>query len=158
MARTFSDHHNTIVNKVSAEEFPLVLIMIEHDDLASPIRVVADRADITSNGELFTRFAFKFERPNDPENGIPEARLVMDNVGRDMMQWIEIADWNKPTIATMYQVMRSAPDDVEYTVIMRLEDIHASQLSVSAKLGFEDLLSVPGVRVNYTPASAVGLF
>ena len=158
MARTFSDSYHQTVNKVSAEEFPIVLAMIEHDDLASPIRVVNDRADIVSNGETFTRFAFRFERPNDPENGIPEARIVMDNVGRELMQWIELADWNKPTTFTMMQVMRSAPDDIEYEIVMALEDIRASQTSVSAKLGFEDLLSVPAVRLNYNPTPAGGLF
>lgn len=158
MVKTFTDSYNQTTNKVSAEEFPLSLVKLDHPDLVTPIFVVNDRTDVVSNGDTYVRFAFTLTRPNDPENGIPEARLVMDNVGRELMQWIEIADWNKPTTVVLSSIMRSAPDIVEWTVTMGLTNIEITQSHVSGKLGFEDLLGVAGMRVNYTPVTAVGLF
>ena len=158
MARTFSTGYNQTVNKVSAEEFSLILLQIDHDDLAAPIRVVNDRSDLTHQGNVYQRFAFKFSFPTDPENGLPEAQLEMDNVGREVMDWVEGADWNKLTTVTITMVRRSDPDTKEYEVTMNLSDIKANQFTVSGRLGFEELLGAPALRVKYTPQTAVGLY
>lgn len=158
MARTFSSGFNQTINSVSASEYPLILIQIDHADLAAPIRVVNDREDFTHLGNTYQRFAFKFSFPTDPENGLPEAKLEMDNVGREVMDWVEGADWNKLTTCTITQVRRSDPDTIEYQVVMNLSDISANQYTVSGRLGFEELLGAPALRVKYTPQTAAGLF
>lgn len=158
MARTFSTGFHQTINSVSADEFPLILLQLDHDDLAAPIRVVNDREDFLHQGNTYQKFAFKFSFPTDPENGLPEAQLEMDNVGREVMDWVEGADWNKLTTVNIRQVRKSDPDTVEYEVTMNLNDIKANQYTVSGRLGFEELLNAPALRVKYTPQTAVGLF
>ena len=158
MARTFSTSYNQKVNSVSADEYPLILVQLDHPDLVQPIRVVNDRQDLTHQGNNYTRFSFRFSYPTDPENGIPEARLEMDNVGKELMDWVEAADYGQRTTCTIKQVLRSNPDVAEYEVTMDLTDIKATQYVVSGRLSFEELLSAPGLRVKYTPVTAPGLF
>lgn len=158
MVRTFSTSYNQTTNKVSAPEFPLILLELNHDDLASPLRVVNDRADVTHQSEVYQKFAFRFSFPTDPENGVSEAHLELDNVGRELMTWIESADWNNPTTVTITQIMRTAPDVAEYQFTMNLSNIKATQYTISGRLGYEEILGAPAIRLRYSPETAPGLF
>lgn len=158
MAKDYSQNYQRKTNALSGDEFPLILLEIDHDDLAAPVRIVNDREDITVEGNLYQAFAFGLNLPEDPESGLPEAQLSIDNVGRELVQWLEIADWNKPTTCRIIQILRSTPDIIEWEITTNLRDITIDSLQVTATLGFENLLGLPGVGVFYTPVTAVGLF
>jgi len=158
MAKPYSQAWHQTVNAVAGEEFPLILLEITHDDLVTPIRIVNDRQELTHNGTLFQGFPFLLALPEDPESGLPEATLQIDNVGRELVDWLEIADWNKPVYARIIQVMRSAPDTAEWEITTNLRNISMDSRVVTATLGFENLLGLPGVSMVYNPITAVGLF
>lgn len=158
MAKTYSTTYFETTNSMEGKEFPLILLEVTHADLPSAIRVVNDRTDLVHNGDTFVRMGFDITLPDDPESGTPEARLTMDNVGREMVSWLEIADWNNPTTVRIIQVLRSAPNIVEWDITMGMKNISMSQSQVVGTLTFEDQLGLPAVAVTYTPQTAVGLF
>jgi hypothetical protein len=61
----------------------LMLLTIEHPDLASPLRLVTNTVgdDILSNGNIFTAAPFQIEWPSDDEEA-PTAKLRAFNVDR----------------------------------------------------------------------------
>jgi hypothetical protein len=158
MPKAYSTTYQQTTNSLSGTEFPLILLEIDHDDLVVPIRIVNDREDITHAGDLYQAFAFQVALPEDPESGLPEAQLQIDNVGKELVQWLEVADWNKPVSCRIIQLLRSAPNTVEWEITTNLRNVTMDNRVVRATLGFENLLGVPGVAVYYTPQSAVGLF
>ena len=158
MAKTYTANWNKTVNAVSAGEFPLVLLEIDRDDLVTPIRVVNDATDITHNGNVFTGLPFEISLPDDPEQGMPQAELSIVNVGRVLSDFIENADWTKETTAKLIQVMRSSPNVAEWSITMIMSDIQMNSMSITAKLGFEDLLGSPAVTLKFSPTVAPGLF
>ena len=158
MSHTYSSDFKKTINSVSASESPLILLQIDHPNLPDPIRVVNDTEDLTHNGNAYSRFAFRLTMPDDPDTALPQARLELDNVGRELVQWLEAADWNQNTTATITQVMRSRPNVAEYSITMDMSDIQITPNVVSARLGFDNLLGTPGVNVFYTPQTAIGLF
>jgi hypothetical protein len=158
MAKQYSTSWQQKTNAISGDDFPLILLEIDHYDLIDPIRIVNDRTLLVHNGNTFQAFAFNIALPDDPESGLPEAHLSIDNVGKELVQWLEIADWNKPVSCRIIQVLRSAPNTVEWEITTNLRNLSIDSRVVTATLGFENLLGVAGVRVYYTPQSAVGLF
>ena len=158
MAKQYSATYQKTVNSLQGSEFPLILLEITHDDLPSPIRVVNDRADLTHSGDQYVRMGFNISLPDDPETGLPQAKLEIDNVGREMVSWLEIADWNTPTSVRIIQVLRSAPNTVEWEITMFLSNISMTQTSVIGILTFYDPYGLTAIPIVYSPQVAVGLF
>lgn len=156
--RVYSSDFNKTVNSVSAAEMPLILLEIDHPNLVAPIRVINDTEDLIHNGVTFTRCAFRISLPDDPDGSLPQASLELDNIGRELVQWLEVADWNLPTTATLIQVMRSRPNVAEYSVVLDMTDITVTPYTVSARLGFDNLLGLPGINIAYTSTVAPGLY
>lgn len=156
--RNYSAAYKSTLAKTSAEEAPIVLLQIDHPALSSPVRVVNDTADLTSNGDLYVALAFGCELPDDFESQLPRASLSVDNVGRDMMYWIETSGGGEGSTATFSQVMRSRPDVVEWTITMYLYNVSADMRRISADLGFANFFSRPAVQMTYRPELAPGVF
>jgi hypothetical protein len=158
MAKTYTANWGKKTNAVSAGEFPLVLLEINRSDLVTPIRIVNDATDLTHNGNLFTGLPFEITLPDDPEYGMPQAQLSIMNVGKELTTFIEDADWTIETTATLTQVIRSSPNVAEWSITMIMSDIQMNSMSITAKLGFEDLLGVPAVTLKFSPTNAPGLY
>jgi hypothetical protein len=158
MARQYSAEYKSTLAKVSAEETPLVLLQIDHPELTAPIRVVNDTQNITSNGNEYIAFPFSCSLPDDYENKLPKARIAISNVGKDLMFWLETTDGGSGSTATFSQVMRSRPNQVEWTITMSLFNVVANNLEVSAELGFENLFAKPAISIQYRPQNSPGLF
>jgi len=158
MARTYSAQYKSTLAKVSAEETPLVLLQIDHPQLPSPVRVVNDTQNITSNGQEYIAFPFQVVLPDDFENQLPRSRVSIANVGRDLMFWLETTDGGIGSTAKFQQVMRSRPDQVEWEITMSLFNVTANNLEITADLGFENLFGKPAISINYRPENSAGLF
>jgi hypothetical protein len=158
MPRSYSAQYKSTLAKVSMEESPLILLEIDHPDLPSPVRVVNDTQNITSNGNEYIAFPFNCILPDDYENRLPRAILSISNVGRDLMQWLETSDGGNGATAKFQQVMRSRPNQVEWEITMSLFNVTANNQEVSAELGFENLFAKPAVSISYRPENSKGLF
>ena len=158
MARTYSAQYKSTLAKVSMEESPLILLEINHLELPQPVRVVNDTVNLTSNGNLYIAFPFNCSLPDDYENQLPRARLSISNIGRDLMFWLETTDGGQGSTAKFQQIMRSRPNQVEWEITMNLFNVSATNLEVSAELGFENLFAKPSVSINYRPENSIGLF
>ena len=158
MARDYSDAYKSTLAEVSASEAPLILIEINHPQLVQPVRVVNDMQDVTSNGELYVGYPFNCVLPDDYENQLPKARIVIDNIGRDLMYWIETTGGGQGSTCTFKQILRSNPDLVEWEITMSLFNVQVTMQSVSAELGFENLFNKPAITRRYRPDTAPGIF
>jgi hypothetical protein len=158
MAQAYSDIYKSTLAEVSAPEAPLLLLQINHPELPSPIRVINDTQNITSNGNLYVAFAFRFVLPSDYENQIPKARIAIDNVGKDLMQWIETSDGGAGSTVQLSTIMRSRPNQIEWTMTMSMFNIQANAREVSAELGFENLFTKPAISIQYRPETCIALF
>jgi hypothetical protein len=158
MARTYSAQYKSTLAKVSGEETPRILLQIDHPELSSPIRVINDTINLTSNGFEYIAFPFEVTLPDDFENKLPKATLSISNVGKDLMFWIESTAGGQGSTATFSQVMRSRPNQIEWSISMSLFNVLATNMDVSAELGFENLFAKPAVSIQYRPTNSPGLF
>ncbi|MEY2632169.1 MAG: hypothetical protein RIR00_823 [Pseudomonadota bacterium] len=154
----YSAAYKSTLAATSAPEAPLMLLEIDHPALSQPVRVVNDNLDIVSNGHTFLACGFRLVLPSDFENQLPKAELAVDNVGRELMQWVETSSGGQGATARMMQIMRSRPDLIELDVTFEMTNVKANAHEVSAELGYENLFSKPVVNLRYDPFTTPGVF
>lgn len=142
----------------SADEPFLVLLEITHPELVEPVRVVNDVENITVQGDEYIACPFDITLPDDVDQQTPKAKLSVDNIGRDLTQWLEYSRGGKGAKCRIMQVMRSDPDAIEYDMTLDMSGMSIDNLTVSAELGFQNTLMLPAVAVRFDPFTAPGLF
>lgn len=157
MPRSYSSHLLEAVGNTTGEE-PVYLLEITHDQLAVPIRVVNDTDDLVSNGDTYIAFAFRVSLPTDVDRELPRATLSIDNVGRELTQWLDDSAGGQGAQVTIRQVMRDDPDTVEFEITLDLLNVSQTPLEVRGELGYDDTLNLAGLPITYRPDVAPGLF
>jgi len=155
---TYSPDARKEVSKVNADNLPVTLLEIDHVDLPVPVRVINDRTDIQFETNTYTALGFNIVLPDDLTKGLPRAALSIDNVGKELVQWLEDSNGGAGTTVRIIQILRSDLLTAEYDITMGLSNIAVTAATVTGQLGFDDLLNVPGVPLIYTPKVAPGIF
>lgn len=152
-----SDRYKRALGAVSSSDLAVVLLEITHPDMPSPARVVRDTQDLVSNGNVFLACGFDFTLPDDGVS-TPRAALVVDNVGRELMSWIEASKGGRGAEVRLMVVLRATPDVIEADYNLGLERIVVDQAKVNGDLGYGNLLDLPAVAVRYDPRTSPGNF
>ncbi|MBA8734234.1 DUF1833 family protein [Chromobacterium violaceum] len=158
MARQYSQHAREQLNATSADDILLTLLEIRHPLLAVPVRVVGDTQNIVVAGDEFIACAFDITLPDDTDNQLPQARLEIDNIGRELTQWLEQSGGGVGATCRILQVMRSTPNLIEFDITLDMSGLSMDRQKISATLGYADLLNQPAVTRYYTPDTAPALF
>ena len=153
-----SERYKRALGAVSSSDVVLVLLEITHPDMPAPARGVRDTQDLVSNGNVFVATGFDFTFPDDKGSAAPRAELVVDNIGRELMSWIEASKGGRGAEVRLMIVLRETPDVIEADYRLGLERIVVDQWKISGELGYGNLLDLPAVAVRYDPSTAPGLF
>ena len=157
MSRAYSSAARAEFNALSGDA-ALILLEIHHSALSVPIRVVNNTEDIISNGETYIAMGFRVTLPDDFEAKIPRATLSVDNIGRELTQWIETAGGAEGATVRIMQVMPAALNVIEWEITLELSNITIVTWQVSGDLGFEDLMGKSAVPMVYNKHTAPGIF
>lgn len=139
-------------------EEPLYLLEITHAQLSEPIRVVRDTEDLVSNGELFQKCWFEVVWPEDVENRSPRAPLRVDNVGKELTEWLDASAGGRGAQVQVMLVMRDTPDVIEDEALCDLLRVRQDGAFVLGEIGYEDVMNLPGLGVTHRPDVSPGLF
>lgn len=140
----------------SESNLPLILLTIDHDDLAEPIRVVNNKENVTSSGDVFVAFPFQITLPDANEDSPPKSKLIIDNVSREIGQAIRAI--STPPSLTIQVVRQETPNVVEVEFVgMYLTNVTYDALQVAADLAFEDLTREPYPAYTFSPANFRGI-
>jgi len=154
---TYSANFREKTAATSGEE-PLYLMEITHPQLEIPVRVVRDTVDLVSNGETFVAFAFDIQLPDDVAGQLPRCPIRIDNVGRELTQWLDASSGGIGSQVRVMQVMRDDPDTIEFDVTLDLLNVKQSSAFVTGDLGYENTLGMPALIASYRPDNTPGIF
>jgi len=157
MAKAYTDHFKEETGSTSGQE-PVYLLEITHPQLATPVRLVNDTEDLIHNSNTYFACAFRVHIPEDVSKVVPQAPLVIDNIGRELTQFLEQSFGGRGAQVTIKQVMRDTPTIIEQEYILSLLNVKQTMLEVTGQLGYENYLDVPALTALYTPEAAPGLF
>ena len=158
MARSYSAEYKSTLAATSAPEAPLTLLEINHPDLLQPVRVVNDNQNVTSNGVEYIACAFRCDLPDDFENQLPKATLAIDNVGKELMYWVETTGGGQGSTVRFIQIMRSRPDQIEWEITLNLTNVKATVSEVTGDLGYTNIFTRPAITMRFDPFTAPGIF
>lgn len=158
MARNFSSQAKRNINATSADEPLLVLVEITHADLAVPARFVNDTADIDVEGHTFLACRFDLTLPDDQDEQVPSAKLEVDNIGRELTQWLEYSGGGKGARCRLIMVLRSNPSNLEFDMTMDLSGLVVTNFRVSGDLGFKNTLMQSACTMRFDPTTSPGIF
>jgi hypothetical protein len=135
----------------SESDLPLILLTIAHADLAQSIRVVCNKVDVTSNGDVYTGFPFEIVLPDSSEDSPPRSKLRINNVSREIGQ--AIRSISTPPSVTIQVVRQDSLDVVEAEFVgMSLTNVTYDAMIVEADLMFEDLTREPFPSMKFSPS------
>ena len=124
-----------------------------------PVRVVNDTREHVIEGERYAGLRFEARLADDVEGRAPRAELVIDNVGRDLTQWVEAAEGGIGATVRIMQVLAGDSDAVpEWEMTMDVAGVRIDQERVVAELGFDPLLGRAAVTMRHDPETSPGLF
>ena len=157
MSRDISTGARQSLNAPETEDAFLILLTLSHADMAEPLRVTNGGEDVTSRGNLFTAYPFELSLPDDDAGQSPEARLVIDNIDRQIVRALRSLS-TAPLV--LIEIVRAAEPDV---VEAKFEDFRLTNVSydanlVQGNLTIEDFTAEPFPAGTFTPGHFPGLF
>lgn len=155
---TYSPAARRNLLSTSADEPMIILAEITHADLEVPIRVANDVENITVEGNEFIACPFSLTKPDDVDQQTPSAQISVDNIGRELTQWLEYSRGGKGAKLRMMAVLRSSPEVLEFDMTMDLTGLSINNLTVDGNLGYKDTLMQPAVAVRYDPITSPGMW
>ena len=140
---------------------PVFAMEIQHSSLTSPVRIVADNRQHRIGGDIYLPLAFRAQPPSFVEGEIPRATIEVDNVGRELMQWIEASNGGRG--ATMRIMMVQSEIGENSNIIWELPalaigvtDITPEKVTIN--LVYRSGRRRPGIKWAFNRETAPGLF
>ena len=119
----------------------LFLLTLDHDDLASPIRVVNNVENITSNGNVYTAFPFELILPQDDGDTLPQVIISLSNVDLSLVD--EIRGLTGALTVTLEIVLASSPNTIEMSIDgMKTISIQYDAQKIEATCQVEDTMNL----------------
>ncbi|WP_170563013.1 DUF1833 family protein [Ruegeria atlantica] len=152
---------------LTPEDTQLAALEISHPDISRRVRIINDapKRDRRIGRYKYKALGFNARIADDRPGRRPAAELSIDNVGREIIQWIDQAQATRTgihgiSVRVMAVTARGlapvvAPD---YDVSMGVLSITAKSRHVTAVLGFDPQIGRPAVMMRHDPATSPGLF
>ena len=142
----------------SPEAVVLYALEIRHPALSEPVRVVNDGVDHRIEGRRYVALRFAARPADDTQGKAPQAELMIDNIGRELMAWVEAADGGVGATVRMLRVVAGDSHEPEWEMTFDVARVRADQRHLVVSLGFDPLLDRSAVLLRHDPETSPGLF
>ena len=71
---------------------PIYALEITHPSITDNVLAVGDSQGVTLEGNAYPALGFRARLPQDKEGEVRQASLEIDNVGRELVQWVEASE------------------------------------------------------------------
>ncbi len=153
-----AEQYARTIRESAPEHRLLTALEIRHPAVAAPVRVINDSEERRIEGSRYIALRFDARLADDVEGQAPQAELAIDNVGRDLTQWIEAAGGGTGATVRVMQVLDIPDPEVEWELTMDVAGMQLDAERVTARLGFDPLLGRAAVTLRHDPQTSPGLF
>lgn len=120
--------------------------------------VEVSRVPFATYNEEYLACAFRVQFPDDVAGSMPRTPLSIDNIGRELTQWLEAADGGRDADVRVMQVMRDTPEIIEQEYTLGLLNTRQTMMEVTGQLGYENVLDQPALGAMQTPELQPAIF
>lgn len=148
-----------------ADEIIYHTLEFNHPSFASPIYVVRDRTDLTATLETaatvtFVGYAFDFRLPELSQAAAPEIIISIDNVGREIIGYLDLAAQSADYITVTYRPYLStnlaAPQMIPPLSLV-VRDVTADVFKIECRATFGDFANRKFPNETYDAQRFAGL-
>lgn len=133
---------------------------LSHPTGGDPIYICRNNENLSlkiedASAHVFRAVPFSLKRPNSGQSGLQEMQIQIDNVSRDVQEFVEAAMLTRDPISVKYRVyLASDPDAPKNSppLTLTLVDVVITPLHVSGKARFADILNARFPKRPYTRA------
>jgi len=144
---------------------------LNHATFTEPLRVVRDNVDLNATLEdsaphnageevTFVGYAFDFTKPEVSSQGIPQMRIIIDNVSRHINAALEGALGSTDLVTVIYREFistdLSGPQN-DPPITMQIIDVTADVFRITATCGFPGLMNRKFPTEEYNAENSPGL-
>lgn len=161
MARDISQSTRNEITATGSGVAFLTMLVIESDELASPLYFVQNNVDVVSSayngGHTYVAANFKATLPSQQESKVQDSSITISGINRQVIQAIRTVQ-GVPTVK-MFVVRDDAPDTVELGVfIFKLSNTSYNKDSVTGSLIYEYTLRNNISTITINSRNFPGLF
>jgi len=160
MARTLSSAALASMLAQSTGEAYLTLLNLSHSEFPSgSFYFVNNPVAITSNSQIYSPFPFQLTLPDDSEDAGPRAQLQIDNISREIVQYVRSVDGAERIGVAFSVIMSSEPDTLiaDYSGF-ELRNISFDAMALTGDVSLASFLDEPFPSDKFTPNLFPGLF
>lgn len=150
-----SGAYRRALRSVDPADAVLDALVLTHPAAPAPVRLVDDGADHVIDGETYLGLRMRVLWPDQSDARLPRARVAVDNVGRELTEWVEATRGLAGGRVTCQRVLGGT---VEAEITLDVGGAVVDAQIVQVELGFGLDLGAAAVAMRYTPATAPGLF
>ena len=149
-------NNNSLTQARAREKDQAALMLLTIYD-GTPLRLVNDLVDVTSNGNVFTGFPFAIDVSVDDGETLQTIQLTLDNVTLEMITWVR--SFTKPVPIKIEAIFSGAPDFVEDSVSeLVIRTVRYNEQVITATLMADDDLNQLLPSDTYNSLDYPGLF
>lgn len=158
MRTTLSAAGLASINAQETSEVWLPLVVLDHEDFADPVRLVANIEAVTHSGDVFTPYPFTIALPDETDDlGAAVVRWVADNVSLEILD--ELRAVSGPIQGSVFWVLASDPDHIEIGPFdLELRGFKYNDMTISGQMTIEPILDAVFGALSMDPKNAPGLF
>jgi len=170
MPRNLSDEFRRAIFAQESGALAIALLTIDHPDIPEgdgPIRLSTDPTQrhsddpplwrTMSRGNAYNYLPLKVVLPDDKDGQAPQARLTIDNIGREMIALLRSI--NTPASLLIEIVLKESPDIVEASYPdYRLVNASYNSQTIEFLVTLDGLATEPFGFMKFTPSRFPGLF
>jgi len=143
-----------IYGQTSNDPF-LMLVTITYN--STPIRLVANSADVVSNGNTYTAFPVTAVLPIDDGESDRSVAMTFSNVDLSLID--EIRSATNPLPVQIDMVLASDPDTIQLSITdLKIRNVNYNASQITAQLYLDDTLNTEVPSEKYTPSTHPGIF
>ena len=139
------------------------LIIIEHASLAEPLWFCTNGEDIEVDGDLYTAIAAEVTLPDDTEDGVPVATIVLDNTDQKFTPLLRSASGEITVTLKEARVLNAAASPPTFQVELSLlpftlSDVDMDAASARLNLTYDNGLNSDFPADDFNPTDYPGMF
>lgn len=136
----------------------VVLLELNAPSFPDPLRIANDTINHTLDGVEYIALPFGFKLPEQMQGGSARAKLVIDNVGRGITDYLEDVLPNDTVMAKITVCAKTTPLRVMHDTYLPLTNVSVNGALATADAGIDYLTRQKAVKLRFTPYITPGIF
>lgn len=150
----FLEHRQRVTDTAGT----VVLLQLTAPSFPEPMCICDGTEPKVLNGIEYIPLPFGFKLPDQSQGSAARAKLVVDNVGRGITDYLERVGPNELVMAKIMLCDNIEPLQVAYSINLPVNNVSVSGVVATADCGADHIMRQQGMKLRFYPHTTPGVF